>query len=84
VSLPIVLRTVCGCERILKIPFQRYPPEFAVPYVRRNNYWMAPKDGESCMTTMANRRVFENTGRTGTYGYQLYLEVLPKERLDGV
>ena len=72
----IVLRTVCGCERILEIPFNHYPQTFTVPYVRRQNLHVYAADGETCMATLDDRRTFENTGQPGRYGYPAYLEVL--------
>lgn len=74
--LNIVLRTVCGCERILEIPFTTPPPTFSVPYVRHERFWATAKDGESCLSQLENRRVFEFTHETGIYGYWLYLEKL--------
>jgi hypothetical protein len=79
-QLSIVLRTVCGCERILGIPFKQYPPSFEVPYMRNGNEHFYPADGESCMVALKHRRVFKNTHRLGTYGYPVYLEVLEGEK----
>lgn len=75
-SLNIILRTVCGCERILEIPFSSYPPKFSVPYIRKQNWHVFPKDGESCMAALDNRRDFElSPSVRGLYGYQVYTEV---------
>lgn len=72
----IVLRTVCGCERILDIPFTELPPTFSVPFIRHKGLHITAADGESCMTNFKDRRVFERTGLTGMYGYALYVEAL--------
>ncbi len=77
--ISIILRTVCGCERIVEIPFRYRPRTFTVPYVRRQDMHIYPADGESCMTAInERRRVFERTANTGKYGYTVYLEVLDK------
>lgn len=74
-GLNIILRTVCGCERILAIPFKQYPPTFVVPYRRGSHYHVYPGDVESCLATLhGERRVFERTDVTGTYGYIVYVE----------
>ena len=78
--LTIILRTVCGCERMLSIPDRRLPPSYSVPYIRRQNWHVYPADGESCLTPLAQKRTFERTSATGTYGFPVYLEVLGGER----
>lgn len=74
-SLGIVLRTVCGCERILAIPFRTPPSVFKVPYIRRTNWLLTPADGESCMTAAHQSREFEYTGQVHQ-GHLLYVEKL--------
>jgi hypothetical protein len=76
--LSIVLRTVCGCERVLAIPFQHYPSEYRVPFIRDRYFHTFPQDGESCMGAFSGHQIrrFEYIGVPGQYGYPVYLEVL--------
>lgn len=74
----ILLRTVCGCERIIAIPNRHYPPDFRVAF-HRGMFHALTFDPD----TMGYRtdhgfgiRKFEDTGTTGLYGYRVYLEVL--------
>lgn len=76
-TLNILLRTVCGCERIIAIARRDYPREWRVPYSRREN-WCLTMDESSAPPSHSpfHVRTFERTGTTGLYGYQVYLEVL--------
>ncbi len=80
-SLPILLRTVCGCERWLYIPNKIYPPEWKVPYCRKQNFhvYCPTTDGLGDLPFAHSTRIFEKTGQRGQYGYPVYLEVLDHE-----
>ena len=75
-SLSIILRTLCGCERIMEIPYRHYPPTWVLPYRRTTNFHTFAADGDSCGPCGPgfNSRTFEDTGRCGPYNYRLYIE----------
>lgn len=61
----------------MDIPMRILPRTWRVPYIRTKYSWMAPADGETCMTTsLAQYRDFERTHATGLYGYPVFMEVL--------
>ena len=73
--LHIILRTVCGCERIIAIPNRHYPHEYRVPYVLRSDMVLALQGESSAPFTVSYRtRRFERTTMTGSYGFPIYLE----------
>lgn len=73
--MTIVLRTVCGCERTLDIPYRSPPSTYSVPYIRNKTLHVFAADGGTCMSAVPwSKRVFEFTGKTGIYGYWLYIE----------
>ncbi len=75
--MSIVLRTVCGCERIAEIPHERPPDKWRVPYLRRDGLHIWTQE-QIPLSSRFKTRTFEYTGTTGKYGYPLYLEVLEK------
>ena len=74
-GLGIVLRTVCGCERVLVIDRNVYPAEWRVPFTRQPAYALAVDEDFPC-TQDFSVRTFVYTPFHGTYGYPIYLERL--------
>jgi hypothetical protein len=75
--LHILLRTVCGCERSIRIPNKGYPRDWRAPYSRKENFCMTFDESSAPSShSPFHVRMFERTGTTGLYGYQVYLEVL--------
>jgi hypothetical protein len=74
-SLHIILRTVCGCERIVLVNRRNYPQDYKVPFIRRKNFLLTGSDEDTRMPTYQTR-MFEQTSQTGQYGYPIYVEVL--------
>lgn len=74
-SLSIILRTVCGCEKIIAIPGQQYPRHYTVPYIRQR-YWHMWSDDDVPRDSGVSTRQFERIGVRGLYGYEVYLEQL--------
>ena len=73
----IILRTVCGCERMLAIPNRTLPREYRVPYVQQNHRLLTFNGVDDLPThTTVQVRVFGRTCQSGNYGYPVYLEVL--------
>lgn len=69
----IILRTVCGCERMLAIPNRELPREWRVAYLR-NPYLCLTTDDPIDRPVAFKIRVFERTLTRGNYGYPIYLE----------
>lgn len=75
----VILRTLCGCERIVKVP-REYPPYWAVAMRRTNSSHMyADEQGTGAFSNFQTRR-FERTGIRGVYGYEVYLEMNTQEK----
>lgn len=76
--LHILLRTVCGCERIVPISERNYPPFYKVPYSRTaasHIFWQGEDFSLDDVTYSV--RTFERIPKTGLYGYPVYLEQTP-------
>lgn len=69
----IILKTLCGCERIVAVPGP-YPHTFRVPIdIRQRAYTM--DDAREVTTVAYGVRVFERTLYEGQYGFPVYQEV---------
>ena len=73
--MTIILRTVCGCERMVNVFGYNYPARYQVPYIRRNNYCLTAEQFNSRAVPDHSIRIFERTGQSGLYGYPVYLEL---------
>jgi hypothetical protein len=73
----IILRTVCGCERIVTINARAYPQRWIVPYRREPNLhiYLGGDDFDPSQVWFS-KRTFERIYLNGLYGYPVYLEVL--------
>lgn len=72
----IILRTVCGCERIKDLEDRYLPPMVKVPYFTwPYTHWCGFDDSDLTVPVYAIR-VFTRIPVVGQYGYPVYLEQL--------
>jgi hypothetical protein len=73
----IILRTVCGCERMIAIPNRTLPYEWRVAYIQKPYFTLTTDETAGISGTQGFKiRRFERTTLTGNYGYPIYLEKL--------
>ncbi len=70
----IILRTVCGCERMVAIPDRTLPLFWRVPFVQNKWFTLTYTDSDAPMRQNIHTRTFERTAATGLYGYPVYME----------
>lgn len=69
----IILRTVCGCERMLAIKERHLPDVWKVAYIKVPGALLTT-DNQDLTTQAFTYRLFERTTLRGNYGYPIYLE----------